>query len=135
MSVTTPPTALRVAIKNLDTGQTLAVRLHVATTRAERAVGLLGRAGLEAGDGLWISPTHGIHTCGMRFPIDVVALDLEGTVIDRIVEMKPWRIRWPRPGAVAVLELPAGCLHDSDTQLGHRLTIETTRTSDQQEGA
>ena len=129
MSDTPPPSALRVAVRNLDNGQTLAFRLHLATTRSERAVGLLGRDRLATGHGLWISPTRGVHTCGMRFPIDLVALDMRGTVIDRVVEMKPWRLRWPRLGAVGVLELPAGCLDHSDTQLGHRLAIESVRTS------
>jgi len=113
-----------IRVRNLDSGRMLAVRAHVARTRRERAIGLLGQRGLTRGDGLWISPTRGVHTCGMRFPIDIAALDADGRVIDQVVAMKPWRLRWPRPGAVGVLELPAGCLERSHTRLGDRLALE-----------
>jgi hypothetical protein len=36
--------------------------------------GLLGRRGLNAGEGLWIKPSFGVHTVGMRFPIDAIGL-------------------------------------------------------------
>ncbi len=55
-------------------------------------------------------PSRGVHTCGMRFAIDVVALDERGVVIDCVVDLKPWRIRLPRRGTAGVLELPAGTL-------------------------
>jgi uncharacterized protein len=53
--------------RNLDTGVVVADRIDVADTRATRAVGLLSRDGLEAGEGLWIVPSRGVHTCWMRF--------------------------------------------------------------------
>ena len=49
--------------------------IDVAHTCCSRLVGLLGRAGLEPGTGLLIIPSSGVHTWGMRFPIDVLALD------------------------------------------------------------
>jgi uncharacterized membrane protein (UPF0127 family) len=96
--------------RNLDTGVVVADRIAVADTRATRAVGLLSRDGLAPGEGLWIVPSRGVHTCWMRFPIDVIALDQQGVIIDRVVEMKPWRIRLPRRGTAGVLELRAGAL-------------------------
>jgi len=109
--------------RNLDTGTVLADRIDVADTRATRAVGLLSRAGLEPGEGLWIVPSRGVHTCWMRFPIDVIALDDRGVIIDRVVDMKPWRIRLPRRGTAGVLELRAGALDASGTQVGHRIEL------------
>src|SRR5690242_20706840 len=93
---------------NLDTGAVVASRVAVADTRATRAVGLLTRSGLDAGEGLWIVPSRGVHTWFMRFAIDVVALDARGVVVDRVTALKPWRIRLPRRGTAGVLELPAG---------------------------
>ena len=61
--------------KNTTTGAVIADAVAVADTRATRAVGLLSRSGLEPGEGLWIVPSRGVHTCGMRFSIDVIALD------------------------------------------------------------
>ena len=114
--------ALRV--KNLDTGAIVADRVGVAATHAARTVGLLNRDGLEPGEGLWIVPCRGVHTFWMRFTIDVVALDDHGVVIDRVPNLKPWRVRLPRRGTAGVLELPAGTLERSGTQLGHRIEFE-----------
>jgi uncharacterized protein len=116
--------ALRVT--NLTTGAVVADRISVAATRSARAVGLLNRAGLEPGEGLWIVPSRGVHTCWMRFAIDVVALDEDGMVIDRVDGLKPWRVRLPRRGTAGVLELAAGTLERSGTEVGHRLEFEAT---------
>ncbi len=61
--------------RNVDTGSVVADLVAVADTRATRAVGLLNRTGFEPGEGLWIVPSRGVHTCWMRFAIDIVALD------------------------------------------------------------
>ena len=53
----------------------VAERVKRADTFATRLVGLLGRAGLQEDEGLWISPCRGIHTMGMRFAIDALFLD------------------------------------------------------------
>jgi uncharacterized membrane protein (UPF0127 family) len=106
---------------NLDTGAVVADRVAVADTRATRAVGLLSRSGLEPGEALWIVPSRGVHTWGMRFAIDVLALDESGVVIDRVSGLRPWRIRLPRRGTAGVLELPSGTLDASGTALGHRI--------------
>src|SRR3954453_2641483 len=109
--------------RNLDTGALLADRIAVADTRATRAVGLLSRDGLEPGEGLWIIPSRGVHTCWMRFPIDVIALDDRGVIIDRVVHMKPGRIRLPRPGRARVLELRGGAPVPPGTGGGHRIQL------------
>jgi uncharacterized protein len=116
-------TPMALVARNLDTGVVVADRIDVADTRATRAVGLLSRDGLEAGEGLWIVPSRGVHTCWMRFAIDVLALDERGIVIDRVVHLKPWRIRLPRRGTAGVLELPAGTLDQSGTRVGHRIEL------------
>jgi uncharacterized membrane protein (UPF0127 family) len=118
--------ALRV--RNLDTGAVIADRVAVAATHATRTVGLLNRSGLDPGEGLWIVPCRGVHTFWMRFTIDVVALDDHGVVIDRVANLKPWRMRLPRRGTAGVLELPAGTLDRSGTQLGHRIEFEAAAT-------
>ena len=116
----------RLIARNTNRGTVLADRVGVAMTRAERAVGLLSHTRLEPGEALWIVPSRGVHTWGMRFTIDVAALDEEGIVIDCVANLKPWRIRLPRRGTAGVLELPAGRLAESGTALGHRILFETT---------
>ncbi|HEX4566859.1 MAG TPA: DUF192 domain-containing protein [Vicinamibacterales bacterium] len=114
----------RLVARNASLNTVIADRVGVATTHAERAVGLLARNGLEPGEGLWIVPSRGVHTWGMRFTIDVLALDETGTVVDAVSNLRPWRMRLPRKGTAGVLELPAGTLEASHTGLGHRVVLE-----------
>src|SRR4051812_47548569 len=114
----------RLIARNANTNKLLADRVGVAATRAARAVGLLTRSRLEPGEALWIVPSRGVHTWGMRFTIDVLALDEAGTVIDCVSHLRPWRVRLPRKGTAGVLELPAGTLLSSKTSVGHRVILE-----------
>ena len=106
---------------DLDTGTVLATNVVVAATRATRAVGLMARENLDPGEALWIIPSRGVHTCWMRFSIDVIALDDKGIIIDRVVNLRPWRVRLPRRGTAGVLELRAGTLDAVGADLGHRI--------------
>ena len=117
------PGALLVA-RDVDNGRVLAVSVTTAATRVARAVGLLARHRFATGEGLWITPCRGVHTYGMRFSIDVVALNRSGVVVDMVTEMRPWRIRLPRRGAVGVLELPAGSVSRCEVRIGHTVALE-----------
>lgn len=97
-------------LRETDTGYILVPRLRIADTAWKRAVGLLGRAMLEAGEGLWLEPCNGIHTLGLRFPIDVLFLDAEGRALRLVSNLRPWRLCGPVRGARIVVELPAGTL-------------------------
>jgi uncharacterized protein len=114
----------RLVARDRNTGRLLASRVSLAVTRALRRKGLLGRESLGRGEALWISPCRGVHTCGMRFAIDVIALDGAGRVIDRVDAMPAWRLRLPRRGTAGVLELPAGTLAAAGTELGHTISFE-----------
>ena len=109
--------------RDLDNGLVLANRVTVATRRIDRAVGLLGRSHLPAGEALWIAPCHGVHTWFMRFPIDVIAMDSDGVVVDAVSVLKPWRMRLPKPGSYSVLELAAGTLESAPVSIGHRIQV------------
>jgi len=117
----------RLVARNASLGTVIADKVGVAASRTARAVGLLTRSGLEPGEALWIVPSRGVHTWGMRFTIDVLALDEGGTVIDAVSNLRPWRMRLPRRGTAGVLELPAGTLAASRTDVGHRIVLELGR--------
>ena len=121
--------------KNVDTGMVIADRIAVAATRQTRRTGLLKHTSLPAGEGLWIVPCRGVHTFGMKFAIDVVALDDAGRVIDVVQEMKPRRIRLPRRGTAGILELPAGWLARTGTQIGHRIEFSVASAHRRTEAA
>ena len=110
--------------RNLDTGAIVASHVEVAATREQRRTGLLTRTGLQPGEALWIVPCRGVHTIGMKFTIDIVALDEGGRVIDRVSRLRPCRIRFPRRGTAGVLELAEGALEASGTELGHRIEFQ-----------
>jgi uncharacterized membrane protein (UPF0127 family) len=69
--------------------------------------GLLGRSGLEQKEGLLLKPCGSVHTLFMRFPIDVVFLDRDLSVVAVRPELVPWRTARAR-GAKVTLELAAG---------------------------
>ena len=100
-------------------------RCEVADTVPTRMRGLLGRDGMEPGEGLLIRPTNSVHMFFMRFAIDVVFLDRE-LVVKKIVEaLAPWRMAGCR-GAKAALELPAGEAGRRGITVGERLQLEAT---------
>ena len=111
-------------VRNADTGAVIAKRVEVATTHADRAIGLLGRSRLERGEGLLIAPCRGVHTCFMRFPIDVLELDADGVIVDCAPALRPWRIRLPRRRSVSVLELPAGTIAFTGTRVGDKVRLD-----------
>ena len=92
----------------------------VADSAVTRLRGLLGRDELPAGEGLLLEPAGSIHTCFMRFPIDVVFLDAERRVLSVAEDLPPWRTARQR-GAKAVLELPAGEVARRGVSAGDRL--------------
>ena len=122
-------------VTNATRGVVLGEAVDVADTSAKRRTGLLKHTSLEPGQGLWIVPCEGVHTWFMKFAIDVVALDGAGRVIDVVADMKPRRIRLPRRGTAGVLELPAGWLARTGTQLGHRIEFSTAPAQTRTEAA
>ncbi len=82
------------------------------------------RSGLDDGSGLVIDPCSSIHTMWMRFPIDVLYVDAEGTVTRADSEMKPWRIGPLRVHGRYVIELPPGTIASSQTERGDRVLLE-----------
>lgn len=81
--------------------------VHRARTFGARLAGLLGRPPLRPDEALYLAPCASVHTCFMRYPIDVVFLDPAGRVLKVVEHLRPWRMAACR-GARAALELRAG---------------------------
>lgn len=89
----------------------------------ERLVGLLTKSRLDPGEGLSIKPCTSVHTCFMRYPIDVLFLDKAGIVLHQRT-LVPWRAsRWVSRAA-GVLEVAAGTLQRTGTQPGDRIEMK-----------
>lgn len=103
----------------------LATALAVADTFWTRFRGLLGLTSDDFGNGsgLWIVPCNGVHTHGMRFPIDVVYLDRNMNVIHVQADLRPWRLGPVRMQAASVLELPCRTVAETRTSVGDKIEI------------
>ena len=104
-----------------NTRQTILVSdLEVAATGWQRMRGLIGRSSRDFkwGKGLWILACEGVHTIGMVFPIDVAYLDSDFRVVHIYRNLRPFRIGKIKWCTESVLELPAGTLYESCTEVG-----------------
>jgi hypothetical protein len=110
-------------VKNSTRETMLADRADIANTSAKRRTGLLKHSGLAPGEGLWITPSEGVHTFGMKFPIDVVFLSKSKKVLKVRPNMVRARIALSLR-AHSVLELPAGTLESTGTSAGDQLVFE-----------
>lgn len=116
-----PPQFLRA--HNLTRQTEIGARIELAGTAARRNKGLLGRTGLQPGEGLWIVPCEAVHTFAMQFAIDLLYLDKALRVVKVRHAVRPGRIS----GALrahSVLELPAGAIAATGTQRGDQLSFE-----------
>jgi uncharacterized protein len=101
----------------------LAARSRAATTVFTRFMGLMGRESLLDGEGLIIRPCNSIHSFFMRFPFDAVFVDGDDRAVHLVHEMRGRRGTRLVRGAKYVVELPAGTLGRTETQLGDRIVI------------
>lgn len=103
--------------------------VQVANSFWTRFMGLMGRAQLGASEGLLLMRTNSIHTCFMRFPIDVVYLDQDYTVL-HVQTVAPWRVGALVKKTKHVLELAEGAA--KDVTKGEKLSFENIPTKSTQ---
>jgi len=102
----------------------LSYRTFQATSFGDRLRGMIGRPFEQAGIDAMVFPScSGIHTCFMTFPIDVIFLGAENTVLKTCPVCRPWRLAVRCSGAQSVIELPAGALEHTGTLPGDRLDM------------
>lgn len=97
--------------------------MAIASGLFARLKGLLGKSGLAQGEALWIDRCNSIHTCFMRFPIDVVFVDDRMMVRKIHRNLPPWRLTWPVLKASSVIEMPAGTLQTHLIEVGDELHV------------
>jgi uncharacterized membrane protein (UPF0127 family) len=110
-------------VANTTRGTVVGEKIELADTSLRRMFGLLGRRGLDAGGGLWIKPSSGVHTFGMAFSIDVVGLDKNLRAIKLWRCLPPYRVTSVSFRLQSVIELPCGTIAQSMMQVGDQLSI------------
>lgn len=110
-------------------GQTL--RVAVADSPATVGPGLSGQPGLARDRALLLVAPDGdtrVTMLGMRFALDVVWLDAEGTILQvrRGVPARPWPLSYAGPSAASsVLELGTGGAERYALTAGSRLDLRS----------
>jgi uncharacterized protein len=115
--------ATTIALLDAD-GRLVCEHCRVADGFLLRLRGLAGRPRLAAGHGLLLPRTRSVHTHFMRFPIDVLFLDADDTVVRVVHGLRPWRAAASRD-ARAVLELRASEAEQHGLHVGTRLRRAT----------
>lgn len=109
-------------VVNNSKNTVLADECRGANSFWERLIGLLNHKSIAMGDGLLLGHCFGIHTIGMRFAIDILALDADLRVL-RIIKALPPGRACVFKRATFIMELPAGVLDRTQTMEGDQIHI------------
>jgi uncharacterized membrane protein (UPF0127 family) len=112
---------------NATKNTVLSDRCHFANSVFKRMIGLLNRKALALGEGLLIDRCYGIHTVGMRFPLDVLFMDKDLRVMRAVASLAPYRTCIVRK-AVYVLELPVGAIQRTRTEEGDQIQFRSSES-------
>jgi uncharacterized protein len=102
----------------------ISLRIVVAKTFFQRAVGLLGRSRLSIDEGMYFPRSHSVHTFGMQFAIDVVYFNEFNVIVGIHHSLQPFRISWCRD-AYSLCELSEGAAFEFDLQKGQKWLIHS----------
>ncbi|HKP51163.1 MAG TPA: DUF192 domain-containing protein [Chloroflexia bacterium] len=113
-----------VRIENLTKGTIVANKAKRADGFFARGRGLMLAPPLSEGGGLIIEPCNSIHMFFMRYPLDVLFIDNDRRVLFLYEGIKPWRVGRLVKGARMAIELPAGTINRTQTEVGDKLSLE-----------
>ncbi len=106
-------------------GAEIAANVELADTLPKQAIGLMLRKSLDGALILDMGGMtyDGVHMLFVRFPIDVVFLDGDKTVVDVKADVRPWTgTAFPRARFRYAIELPAGTVKRYGVRAGEKLS-------------
>jgi len=112
-------------IKNLNDHTEINIRVFRAGSLLSRLVGLLGTNTPVLNLALHLQPCRGIHTFGMKYPIDVLFLDSNRCILKACQNVKPNTTPLSVNRAVSVLELAPGAIHQNQFKIGDHLQFQS----------
>ncbi|NIY10105.1 MAG: DUF192 domain-containing protein [Gemmatimonadetes bacterium] len=99
----------------------LGSRIRLADDLLSRLRGFMFRNGPAAGEGILLSPCQAVHMFGVSFPLDIVFIDEGGRVVSLYPGLEPRRWTPLHRTASHALELPAGMIDRTRTEVGDAL--------------
>ncbi|MDD2716271.1 MAG: DUF192 domain-containing protein [Candidatus Wallbacteria bacterium] len=92
-----------------------------------RFKGLMGRSGLDQGEGLLLSPCNMVHMFFMQFPLDLIFLNQDMEILETVESLKPWRLSRLVKKSCQVLECPVGTISRNGISRGEKLELREMR--------
>lgn len=90
----------------------------------QRLVGLIPRRGISHYEAYWFPQCQHIHTYGMRFPLDVIALDEHDRICAVVRNLQPNQ-RLHIASASSLIEIAAGCRYPLEQWRGEPLYFKS----------
>ncbi|MCP8616128.1 DUF192 domain-containing protein [Salirhabdus salicampi] len=103
---------------------TIPYKITISNTFATRLKGFMFRRKPIYREGMFIKPCKSIHTFFMFFPIDILILDGNHSIIYIKENMRPWTFIYPVKGGKAALELPKGTVQDFEINIGDKVVVK-----------
>lgn len=97
------------------------LKVHFLKNFLDKSIGLLNA---EQVNSVYFKTRFGIHTFGMKFPIDVIILDKNNNVVKLAENLKSNKIFLWNPRFNKVIELPKGEIKNNKIKLGDRIKLE-----------
>ncbi len=112
---------------NTNTGKYLAGYSFYARNPLRRLTGMIFRRFVCGKfDALIFERCSSVHTCFMRYPLDLVFIDRENRVVSVHRRVRPWKLVFGGKGAITVIELPPGAIDFSGTEKGDIIEFRST---------
>lgn len=99
-------------------------RCWLAQSFFSRFLGLMGKEDLPREEAVLFPKCNSIHTFFMRFAIDVAFVSKDGTVVEVVEKLAPWKLLAPRWSAAHVLETRGGLCREIGITAGSKLECE-----------
>ena len=111
-------------ILNKNKNCILAEEIFLADNFLARLSGLLNFRSLDKNQAMILRPSNSVHTFFMHFPIDVLFVDKNNSVVKMVRNMKPFRATAICLKSKFVIELPIGVIDLTKTLVGDSLQIK-----------
>lgn len=98
----------------------ITLKVKKAKSIPQKILGLIGRTSPES---LFFHTRFGIHTFGMRIPLDILVLNSKYQVVSIKESLTPYNFFFWNPKYNFVLELPSGTVKSKKIKLGSQVKL------------